>query len=152
MTDDQIPGRRKDGKPFAEGNTREDGSYAVGHARTPSHSRFAAGDGRPRGRRKKGVKNLATDFAEELAQKITIVEGGVKKTVTKQRGLVKSLIDRGMKRSDRAVETALRYAPQEEVDRGLSLSDREVLEAWLAQQLSTRSGDDDDLPATDAER
>lgn len=152
MTDDQGRGHRKDGKPFAEGNTREDGSYAVGRNRAPTHSRFAAGDGRPRGRRKRGVKNLATDFAEELALKVSMTEGGVRRKVTKQRGLVASLIDRGMKRSDRAAEIVLRHAPIEEIDRGLSLPDREVLEAWLAQQLGARSDDGDDMQAQEAEQ
>jgi hypothetical protein len=102
------PGRRKDGKSFKEGNTREDGSYAVGRNRTSESTKFAVGDGRTRGRRAKGTKNLMTEWREELSAKISITEGGKTRKVSKRRALIKAKIDRGIKKSDRANETALR--------------------------------------------
>lgn len=70
--DGRPEGRRKDGKPFKAGNTRDDGSYGVGKNRTPVATRFAAGDGRKRGRRGKGVKGLKTVLAAELAAHQTV--------------------------------------------------------------------------------
>lgn len=64
MADEKDLGRRQDGRPFAEGNVRDDGSYLVGKARPPQATRFAKGDGRPRGRRPKGTRNLATEWDE----------------------------------------------------------------------------------------
>jgi hypothetical protein len=134
--DDREPGRRKDGKPFAPKNTRQDGSYEVGKNRPPESGRFSANDGRARGRRAKGTKNLATDWQEELASKIVIKEGGLRCKVTKQRAVVKSTIDRALKHSDRASEIAMRHAgaPPSSVDR-LNLSDDQIIESWLAHRF-----------------
>ena len=152
MSDDERPqGYRKDGKVYKEGNTREDGSYEVGRGRTPPHTRFATGDGRKRGRRTKGTKNLATDWAEELAMRITITEGGKRRRVTKQRGLVIATADRGMKTSDRAAETAFRHAAAERgPGTALALSDQEIIEAWLPQRLAGSSEDQVPGNATEA--
>ena len=73
--DDTAPprgGRRKDGLPFASGNTREDGSYEVGRGRPPASGQYRAGDGRQRGRRPKAGANADTDLERELARKVTI--------------------------------------------------------------------------------
>lgn len=145
---EQPPGRRKDGKPYKTGNTRDDGSYGVGRQRPPQHTRFAVDDGRTRGRRSKGTKNLATDWAEELAERITISEGGKPRRVTKQRALVKSTVSRGMKSSDRAAETAFRHAAGERgPSTALALSDTEIIAAWLAQRESQAADD----PAHDSD-
>jgi len=40
------------------------------------------------------VKNLETEIAEELAETIVIKEGGLTKTVTKRRAMIKRLIGR----------------------------------------------------------
>ena len=149
---EQTPGHRKDGKPYQPGNTREDGSYDVGRNRPPPKGQFTVGDGRKRGRRAKGTKNLATDWAEELAERITITEGGKSRRVTKQRGLIKATVSRGMKSSDRAAETAFRHAGGERgPNTALALSDNEIIEIWLAQRAAPLAGDPladaaDDLP------
>lgn len=88
-------GRRKDGLPFKEGNTRDDGSYAVGKNRAPESGRFAVGDGRKRGKRAKGVRNADTDFEEEYNRRVTVSEGGKKRTVSKGRASVIRLLDNG---------------------------------------------------------
>jgi hypothetical protein len=137
-------GTRKDGKPYKEGNTREDGSYAVGKDRTPVVTRFAEGDGRRRGKRAKGTRNLMTEWREELNQKITINEGGKSLKVSKRRALIKSKVSRGLGKSDRANEEALRYAElSEKRDPGLQTDDLELIEAWLSGL--DRTGDSDDL-------
>lgn len=138
---DAPTGRRKDGKPYKEGNTREDGSYIHGKGRTPEHSRFAAGDGRRRGRRAKGTKNLLTDWEEELAETIPVMENGKKKRITKQRALVKSTVDRGIKAKERSSEIAFGFAAKVEMrneQAGLTLSDSELIAAWEAQRAADR--------------
>lgn len=93
MDDAQVPperpmplgGRRKDGKPFKDGNLRDDGSYTVGKNRTAPHTRFAKGDGKPRGRRPKGKPNADSEWEEELGRKVTFRENGKERNVTKAR-------------------------------------------------------------------
>ncbi len=150
MADDQNrkPGTRKDGKPYKEGNTREDGSYDVGRGRTSKHTRFAVGDGRPRGKRAKGTKNFLTEWREELAEKVTLNEGGKTKKVSKRRALIKSQINRAMKSSDRAAEAAMRYAElSEKREPGLQADDLAIIENWMASV--SRTGDSDDIDQAD---
>jgi hypothetical protein len=146
MSDDAQPpepGRRKDGQPYKEGNTRDDGSYQIGKYRPDDAHKFRVDDGRKRGRRAKGTKNLLTDYREELNAKINATEGGKTKRITKQRALVKSNIDRGIKKSDRAAETAMRYAElSEKRSPGLQADDFAIIEAWL--DGIQKQGDSDD--------
>ena len=81
MAENTTPqrGLRKDGQAFKEGNTRADGSFAVGKNRPPEQHRFRENDGRQRGRREKGKKNLLTEWREELDTKIEVTEGGKKR-------------------------------------------------------------------------
>jgi hypothetical protein len=148
MSDEEPPrepGRRKDGKPYKEGNTREDGSYIRGKNRIAEVHQFRTGDGRKRGRRGPGTKNLMTEWREELDAKITVTEGGKTKRITKRRALIKSKIDRGIKKSDRAAETALRYAEMSEKrDPGLQADDLAIIAAWLAGQQQPGDSDDAD--------
>lgn len=136
------PGVRKDGKPYKDGNTRADGSYAVGKNRPAERTKFAVGDGRKRGRRTKGTKNLLTEWREELDSKLTLTEGGKTKKITKRRALIKSSIERAIKRSDRAVEMALRYAElSERREPGLQSDDLAMIDAWLAARNRGSSDD-----------
>lgn len=127
-------GRRQDGKPYKDGNTREDGSYKNGKYRAPVEHQFRKGDERERGKRKKGSKNVATIWAKKLKEKIRI-DG---KEQTAAEWLVEGMIRRGITRSDRAAETALGEAGRLEMERerGLGLTDAEIVEAWLAQRLT----------------
>ena len=70
--DGRPEGRRKDGRPFKAGNTRDDGSYDVGKGRPPVSKRYKEGDGRKRGRRGKGVRGLKTVLAAELSAHQTV--------------------------------------------------------------------------------
>ena len=135
-------GRRKDGKPYKEGNTREDGSYEVGRNRTPTHTRFAEGDGRRRGRRAKGVKNADTEFERELRRKMTVRENGVERKVSKSHGVDLRLLDNALGRGDnRAIELIdqrrRRIAQADEDNRRYHvLSDQEILEAYLRERAA----------------
>jgi len=85
-----------------------------------------------------------TEWREELDQKITINEGGKARKVTKRRALIKSKVSRGLGKSDRANEEALRYAElSEKREPGLQADDLALIEAWLAG--IDRRDDSDDL-------
>ena len=136
MDDTLEPGRRKDGKPYKSNNTRPDGSYAVGDRRTPEHTRFASGDGRKRGRRPKGQKNFDTDWEEELTKSVVIVENGKRKRTTAHRAQVKRTMERGGKGDHRAQQTIYQRADRlrERTETRSSLSDPELIRAWLVHQ------------------
>lgn len=133
-------GRRKDGKPYKEGNTRDDGSYAVGKNRTPVPTRFAVGDGRKRGKREKGVKNADTEFARELNRKMTIKENGVERKVSKSQAVDLRLIDNATRKGDnKAIEMVdqrrRRIAEAVEHNRRYhTLSDQQILETYLRER------------------
>ncbi len=132
--DSTKAGKRQNGSPFKDGNVRDDGSYEVGKYRAPEHTRFAKGDGSQRGRRAKGTRNLATDWKEELAEKIEVNEGGKRKTISKQRGVVKTVMSRAMKGDVRAAQIVLHHGNAQEIAASrVRLPDREVLARWAAQ-------------------
>ena len=146
---DPRGGRRADGKPFKPGNERADGSYAIGKNRTPETTRFAKGDGRPRGQRPRNRKNLLTEWREELESKVPMREDGKVHKVSKRRGLIKSQIDRGLKKSDRAAETAFRYAElSERRDPGLQEDDMAIIAAWYSTMQNASDSDDADGAGT----
>lgn len=147
-TDDNKPpsrqGRRKDGKPFKDGNFREDGSYEVGRNRPPKTSQFAVGDGRKRGTRKKGVPNADTEFMQELQRKTTVRENGKKRRMTKKRSIDVRLIDNAaVKGQNRAIEIVDKRCQrieetQQQNRRYHTLGDKQILHAYLkdcAQEL-----------------
>ena len=82
-------------------------NYEVGYGKPPKHARFQPGrSGNPRGR-PKGTKNLKTDLMEELGEKIVIREGDRSQKVSKQRALLKSVVNRAIKGDARAIGIAL---------------------------------------------
>lgn len=81
--------------------------YEVGYGKPPRHTRFQPGQsGNPRGR-PKGTKNLKTDLMEELREKIVIREGDRPRKVSKQRAMMKSVVNRAIKGDPRSTGIAL---------------------------------------------
>ena len=82
-------------------------NYEVGYKKPPRHTRFQPGQsGNPRGR-SKGTKNLKTDLAEELREKVLVREGDRSQRVSKQRALLKSVLNRAIQGDSRATAIAL---------------------------------------------
>lgn len=110
----------------------------IGKGVTPKHTRFQPGQsGNPRGR-PKGTKNLKTDLAEELAEKMTVTINGKQVKLSKQRLMLKALAAKAVKGDVRAADTVIRLVaqtvgldPQTEADRELSLDDQAILDDWL---------------------
>ncbi len=133
-----------------------DDSYEVGYRKPPKSTRFQPGQsGNPRGR-PKGTKNLKTDLMEELGEKIVIREGDRSQKVSKQRALLKSVVNRAIKGDARAIGIALSTmmrlldtgegAP--DVEEALRDDELEILKAFEAR--ARQSGHD--LTATEVGR
>ena len=139
----QTPGRRKDGKPYKENNTRDDGSYAVGKNRTPVATRFAEGDGRKRGRRSRGTPNADTQFERELNRKTIIRENGKERRLSKGEAVDLRLIDNAMRKGDnKAIELVdqrrrrISAEKEETARRYHNRRDVEIMEQYLLQRFN----------------
>jgi hypothetical protein len=85
--------------------------YTVGYAKPPVHSRFKKGkSGNPNGR-PKGSLNLTTAINRALREKITVVEHGRRKTITKLDAAVIQMVNRAVQGDSRAMTQMLGLAP-----------------------------------------
>jgi hypothetical protein len=81
--------------------------YEIGYGKPPLASRFKPGiSGNPRGR-PKGARNSANVLRDELAQVITITEGGKPKRITKLEAIVKAAALKGLKGDPRPMAQLL---------------------------------------------
>nr|WP_281721808.1 DUF5681 domain-containing protein [Nitrosomonas nitrosa] len=123
----------------------------IGYRKPPAHSRFKKGQsGNPSGRRK-GSRNLATVLERELAQRVTIVEGGRKMRLTKQEVVVKSAINKAMKGDGRAFNTimtliarAFGIEPQARPDQPPTEEEQvlyESIKARLREEMKSMAGE-----------
>ena len=135
------PGRRKDGKPYKDGNTRADGTYGIGRNRTPEVTRFSVGDGRPRGKRQKGVRNADTEFERELNRMVTVREDGKERRVRKGHAVDLRLIANASAKGDnRAIELVdqrrrrIAVEKEETARRYHNKHDHEILEQYLRER------------------
>jgi hypothetical protein len=117
----------------------------VGYGRPPKSTQFKPGkSGNPKGR-PTGSRNLATDFADELSQKITVREGGQTQKLTKQRALIKSLMAKALSGDTKASSAVLglyaRVLGDVEQDNGpLDDNDLMILEKFGAKFVKSLKG------------
>ena len=117
---------------------RRSSDYEIGYGKPPTASRFQPGrSGNPRGRPR--TKNLKTDLAEELAERVKITENGRQVKISKQRLLIKALAAKAVKGDTRAasilinlVAQTLGLDPQDERQTELSANDAAILADFLA--------------------
>jgi len=119
--------------------------YEVGYKRPPKETQFKPGQsGNPNGR-PKGARNLKTDLADELQERIVLREGGERRTVSKQRAMLKRLMERALNGDTRAasliINMAARFLDQtedEEHDTPLADTDLAILQAYEARLTTGR--------------
>lgn len=122
--------------------------YDVGFGKPPKDTQFRKGrSGNPRGR-PKGTKNLKTDLTEELQELISVREGNTRKTISKQRAMLKSLIAKAVHGDTRAVNTVLQMLNRlvladeaTEADIPLAADDLAVLESYKARVAASTGVD-----------
>jgi hypothetical protein len=82
----------------------------VGKGKPPQHSRFKKGQsGNPRGRRR-GYKNVATLVKKALNERVTVVENGQRKRITKLEAILKQLTNKAASGDQRAIRLVLPLA------------------------------------------
>lgn len=82
-------------------------SYKVGYRKPPKHAQFRKGtSGNPKGRQR-GTRKLSSVLEEELAGRITVSEGGQKRTMTRQQAVVKRFVSEALRGNLRAVAVVL---------------------------------------------
>ena len=83
------------------------GDYEVGYGKPPRHTRFRPGrSGNPSGR-PKGPQTLPADLRAELAEDVILREGGLERTFSKQRAILRRLTDRALEGDARATALVL---------------------------------------------
>jgi hypothetical protein len=134
-------------------NDPEDQStdYEVGYGRPPKDTRFKSGSsGNPRGR-PKGARGLKTDLKAELSKKVTVNDGGKKRTMTKQQVFINQLTTQAAKGDLRAISKIIDLIrdavglDDENIKNTaqMSISDQELLKDFKSDILKGAGGTDD---------
>jgi hypothetical protein len=133
-------------------NENDDGP--VGYKRPPKHTKFKPGrSGNPKGRLKH-VRNLKTEFLDELSEVIRVREGNREIKISKQRAFVKSLVAAAI-RGDMRATTALvsfcsrAFGHEPEVNQSGNPDDLEILADFVGREVrrhAARGGADNDSP------
>ena len=118
---------------------KEAAGSEVGYGKPPVHSQFQPGkSGNPKGR-PKSTKNLKTDLAEELAERVQVTENGRLVKISKQRLMLKTLTTKAIKGDARAasivihlVAQTIGLSPQNDGRIPLDEDDEAILAGWLA--------------------
>jgi Family of unknown function (DUF5681) len=96
--------------------------YRVGKGKPPLANRFKKGQsGNPKGR-PKGRRNLASELRAELRETVTVREGGIAKKVSKKRGIVKSVMAKGLQGNVSAANSVISMIERMEGDDPLDLT------------------------------
>jgi hypothetical protein len=117
--------------------------YKVGYGKPPEGSRFKKGQsGNPRGKQK-GVRSLDAELSDELRETVRVSENGRRKTYSKRRLIIKSLVARAIKGDVRAAMAAIKLQldhPEQDDRRTSDLSDtdRTILEDFLRRHGEER--------------
>jgi len=125
--------------------------YKVGYGKPPQNNQFKSGtSGNPAGR-PKGTKNLRTDLSEELAETISVTEGGQKLVISKQRAMLKSLMAKSIKGDTTAARALINLIvgiEQADAERSVVITttaeDLEVLQAYkerVLDEIDAEQGD-----------
>ena len=113
---------------------------SVGYGHPPKHSRFRPGQsGNPTGRPKK-ARSIRADLSEELSATIKVGDGKTSDEISKQRAIIKALVNAALAGNLRAVATVLDLCSKNQDDAAydISLEEIEILEAHQNNKSGTR--------------
>jgi hypothetical protein len=86
----------------------ENDDYEIGYGKPPKAGRFKKGaSGNPAGR-PKGVKNMRTLFLIIMREKVTVIEGGKQKAISRLEAILRQLSNKAMSGDLRAMREVLR--------------------------------------------
>lgn len=117
----------------------------VGYGKPPKHAQFRKGtSGNPRGR-PKGARGLRTDLMEINAEKITVIENGRKRKMTRQQATLRAMSAKALKGDVRAATALVNLNLQligpdgaQETRKALSEGDAAILDSFIDDQLRLR--------------
>jgi hypothetical protein len=120
----------------------------VGYRRPPVEHQFKRGQsGNPSGR-PKGVRNFTSDLREELAELVSIKDGDSSVEVTRQRAIVKVLVNAAVEGDQRAATTVFGWSsrafgsePEPETDETESDPDDQAIAEASEQRQRKRDGE-----------
>lgn len=125
----------------------DEGPFEVGYGRPPEHRQFKPGrSGNPAGR-PKGAKGFDASLVRELEAKITVTEGGTRKTMSKAEAAAKRLVEKALKgdmpalrylaETDRnfaeKVESRIKLASEDVKSIEIDSADEEILRHFAEQ-------------------
>ncbi len=120
--------------------------YEVGYKRPPKNTQFRKGQsGNPHGR-PKGARNIKTDLAEELSERIGITVQGSRREITKQRAVIKAQVAKAIKGEARAAaliwNMARLFEPEDATQQMADPSpeDAEIVAAFLQRHGRASGG------------
>lgn len=124
-----------------ESQNIEPKGHEVGYGKPSKQHQFKPGQSGNLKGRPKGTRNLKTDLAEELGQMVKITENGEKRSLSKQRVMIKTLVAKAAKGDPRATKQvfdlmAQRLGDETETEDSDALSpgDQAIVSAFLARQ------------------
>jgi len=130
----------------------DDDGDRVGYKHPPKHTRFKRGQsGNPKGR-PKHVRNLKTEFLEELGEVIRVREGNRELKISKQRAFVKALVSAAIKGDMRATSALVSFCtrafgkePEDAEPPSATPEDLEILNEFVGREVRRRAarGDTD---------
>ena len=129
-------------------------AYEIGYGKPPAETRFKPGQsGNPRGR-KRGRKNFRSEIADILEARVTITEGGKKKTVSSRAAALMRLREKALKGDakamDRLFQLAAQHASEEDAagrERALTIHEEDILARYVESQTNKQAQDTGPNPA-----
>lgn len=125
----------------------KNGDYPVGRGKPPTKTQFKPGQsGNPRGR-PKGSRNFRTDFMEEMQTLVEITENGKKLKVSKQRALIKRMVNGSLNGDPKAtaltIQLNLKFNDEDGEKENAKPLTKEEIEI-LKSHLESLEGEDDE--------